>query len=203
MHTYSTNYTTREKVTATLMLLAIGLAYATHFGLKWAELPIPPVVVSVPSVMGWYEILLKAYQHYLWKKALSTFPLSSIPDFSGHWVGEIDSDSQAEKTPVNVVIEQDWLNIKVVFKTKTSCSESISASLRSSSHPLLVYEYLNDPMKAPEEMKMHRGTARLSLVSSNALEGRYYNDQQNRMTSGKVFLKRENTDKEVNKDGDI
>ncbi|WP_125250284.1 hypothetical protein [Leptospira meyeri] len=148
-----------------------------------------------------FTVFILAYlslDKYLWK--IKYFrKLFLVPDLNGIWeIKGLTVFRNGDKTNFEwngqVIIKQSWSKITIILKTKTSKSESISASIISKpgSGYLLVYSYENKPEIGVEELNYHIGLTSMEInLECNSGSGEYFTNHS-RQTSGKMeWLKKD------------
>lgn len=182
MHSYELDG--RGRVTIALAVISVFLVGLLDVSLNAVGFE-PEWWLSLPSFGGFYGVLYRLFDHYLWRSAaLRKLGLVRVPDLNGEWTGEIRSSyvSDGEAFPVGVVIRQRWSKLAVRLDASYSSSGSVMARLRTGDviHPTLDYMYVNEPVAgAWETMHAHRGTAMLEF-KDGVLEGDYYTGRDRR-----------------------
>jgi hypothetical protein len=195
MHDYSIDSNERLRIPLYLAILSILLIGMVQAFLNYYNLVLPWWIDGV-SVFGFYAFFLLIFDKYIWKWSfLKTIKLVHTPNLNGIYDGILLSSYSDFKTevPIKVEVIQTWTKISIVWKSKTSCSRSLVASILTQTEPsVLTYQYLNEPnQNAPETMHMHRGTATADIEKNQTLSGGCYNNRD-RKTTGKFNLKRVN-----------
>jgi len=182
MHSYSIDSYERKFTYFAIAILSIFAAWTFSQATKF------PWWIDSPSVFGFYGILYKIHDKYLWKlKILKKATFVKIPNLNGSWKGYITTsfDEHAKKLNAKLNISQNWTSICVVLETENSQSCSIAANIISKDPCLKIlgYEYLNEPKpSATKTMHTHRGYARIRILDNEkTLEGEYFTgrDRQN------------------------
>jgi SMODS-associating 2TM, beta-strand rich effector domain len=180
LHSYSTNAKDRETIPLWLAAGSVALALALpavtkaiHFEIPWW--------VDAPSVMGFYAILYKVFNEFLWKKKLfKKMSLSSIPNLEGTWVGKVHSSHNGGTTTDEIIIyiHQNWteIAIKIDAGNSRSCSTMAAVNTLDACDSTLKYEYINDPAgQSVNTMNSHRGLVNLTLTpDEKELKGEYF-----------------------------
>lgn len=193
MHPYATDTWERERIIIGLAFLSIGLGWLLHEILIRLSIDIL-WWIEIPSVMGFYGILMGLFDRYLWKlQPLRKLGIVHIPFFAGEWEGELSSsfDEYRTKVPLTILIQQTWFRMSITLSTNQSRSSSNSASLtlENPAGPTLSYQYLNEPMGSSDpRLSIHRGTAVL-VLTEDGLEGDYYTGRD-RENHGSIVVKR-------------
>lgn len=206
MIAYGTDSGERRWIIVWLLVLAVitspFMTSGLNAGLAYFEWKLPSVLES-PSPLFIFGVLVLVFERWLWRiPGLRSLGIVKTPDLNGTWTGTLRSshDELATEYPVTIAIDQEWLRMRVVFRTETSASHSTMAGVFVDD-PLgtvLAYEYLNEPAPdTTDTMTIHRGTARLVLHEGEgqvSLEGRYYTSEP-RMMYGTIHVVR--TSREV------
>lgn len=177
MHSYELDG--RGKVVVVLAATSVLLVWLLDILLNAVGIE-PRWWLSLPSFGGFYGLIYRLFDHYLWRcGVLRKLRLIQVPDLNGRWTGEVQSSYAGGVTsplPVSVFIKQRWSKLIIRLETPASTSHSVSATLRTGdlAYPLLDYMYVNEPRaNALDTMNSHRGTAALELKDL-VLEGDYY-----------------------------
>ena len=192
MHSYELDG--RGRVAIALAVVSVFLVWLLDMSLNAVGFE-PDWWLSLPSFGGFYGILHRMFDQYLWRwAALGRLGLIKVPDLNGEWTGEVMSSYApgGETTPVRVHIRQRWSKLAVRLEATHSSSDSVMARLRTGDvvHPTLDYMYVNEPgAGALESMHAHRGTAMLEF-KDGVLEGDYYTGRDRREI-GTIRLQRE------------
>lgn len=179
MHAYATNASERESTPIFLAFLAVAAALTLSSALNIMKLEVP-WWIDAPSVMGFYGLIYRWFDKYLWFQKFAFISFSSIPNLQGTWMGTIRSSySNGTDVPdVILYIRQTWTRLNLQLITRNSSSYSIMAAVNTyeSSEPCLKYEYMNEPSAlSVNTMNTHRGTANLQLSpDGNQLRGDYF-----------------------------
>lgn len=133
---------------------------------------------------------------WLWKLKLFYPWLVQIPNLSGKWKGTIISnwnEGNRDPIPMEITIDQTFLNVQVRIKTAESRSFSIAASFdidKDRGQQQLFYSYLNTPKASVRDRsEIHYGSALLVFegFEVNEMEGEYWTSRE---TTGEIHLKR-------------
>jgi SMODS-associating 2TM, beta-strand rich effector domain len=194
MHSYSTDSTEREKVLLVLAGLAIAAAWglfrifrALRTGMPWW--------IDAPSTMGLYGVFFSLFDSIVWRRPiLHQLSLVKVPVLAGEWQGYVVSsfDNHKKTHEVEVRIKQSWTRIMILLSSKNSYSHTVTAAIEVNAPDgvVLSYQYENEPKAdAVKTMEMHVGTARITLVDKDLLEGYYYSGR-GRGEHGLITLKR-------------
>jgi len=137
-----------------------------------------------------------AFIKLLWKFKLFYPWLVQVPDLSGKWEGTINSNwenGDLNPIPMEITIEQTFLNVQVRIKTEESRSFSLGASFnidKDRGQQQLFYSYLNTPKPGVRERSgIHYGSALLLFdgFEVDDMEGEYWTSRE---TTGEMNLKR-------------
>ena len=191
MHSYDVEG--RGRVVVALTTGSFLLVWLLHIVLGAIDFS-PQWWLSVPSFAGVYSALYWLFDQYVWRWGLlRKLGLLTVPDLSGHWIGEVDSSygPEGSSSSVTATVSQRWSKLAITLETTQSRSRSFSASFRTENvpRPEISYMYINEPKgRAPETMQMHRGTVSLEL-NGDCLEGDY-NTGRGRREIGTLKLTR-------------
>jgi hypothetical protein len=194
MHAYITDSTERRDVPLVLVAVAIGLSLGMSALLESFKVSIPGWV-DITSVPLLYGIFYSCFDKYCWRWGIfRDIGAVKVPDLGGVWNGHVFSsfDDHKAKHEVEIRIEQRWTAIRITFRGELSGSHSILAGIfvDAPDGVALDYEYQNEPLPgAREAMQIHHGTARLKIMSDNAMEGNYYTGR-GRGNYGSIYLTR-------------
>ena len=138
-----------------------------------------------------FAILYFLFDRFLWKIKLFRYKnLSGIYNCLG-----ISKDkSQKEKSQFNatIKIKQTWTKVVVYLETEQSFSESFMARIIENGigDVRLDYCYVNSTKRTSKDLvSKHTGTA--SIIFSNEIQGKYYNQPDDRMRYGELTLTKE------------
>lgn len=132
---------------------------------------------------------------WLWKLKLFYPWLVQVPDLSGKWEGTINSNwgsGKQDPIPMEIAIDQTFLNIQVRIITEESRSFSLGASFnidKDRGQQQLFYSYLNTPKPSVRDRsEIHYGSALLMFYGNdvNEMEGEYWTSRE---TTGEIHLK--------------
>lgn len=153
---------------------------------------IPASVFSLISAGGIYILLYTCFDKYLWKNN-RLGKLLCVPNLEGNWdvSGHTKSDG-GMKWEGKLTIVQSWDKVRIHLKTKTSHSDSVTASIihdEGIGYQLL-YNYRNQPKTGEEHLTSHVGFAEFRFDKElNSAEGHYFNGQ-GRATFGTMTITR-------------
>ncbi len=193
MHAYATDAKERNSTPIWLAAAAVAATLILNNILQVLNLKVP-WWIDAPSVMGFYGLLYRFFDNYLWRLKLGSVRFSEIPNLRGTWVGVVRSSYQGgtEVRGILLYIHETWSNISVQLETETSRSYSIMAAVNigKSAESGLKYEYMNEPSALSlHTMQPHRGTTHLRLTPDGiTLKGDYFNNR-NRQTYGELVFR--------------
>jgi len=190
MHDYAIDSNERLRVALYLAIGSILLMTVVQWALNFFNLQIPWWIDGI-SVFGFYGLFLYLFDRHIWKWQLTKIVgLVKVPNIAGTYEGTLltSYDNFKQPIPINVEVFQAWTKISVNWKTSTSSSRSLVASIITNAEPnILTYQYLNEPKtSAPSTMHMHRGTA-ITNITSGGLNGGCYSNRD-RKTTGQFEL---------------
>lgn len=195
MHPYASDSRSGHLIHLVLAVSAILAAWGLHAVFEACSLT-APWWVEMPSVLGFYGLLWKAFDLKLWTlKPLHWRNWLGVPDLNGNWNALIDTTYEGEAIQVEgqVVIRQTWSRVSIVAEWGKSGSYSATAVLQKGPalRDELTYTYVNEPKgTAVATMAMHRGTTWLSISEDRTrMEGRYYSGR-GRQQFGDISLER-------------
>ena len=178
-----------------LLLFLANQFISNHWGISFAVFA---------SVIGFVKFIDKKF----WNKLPFKF-LYAVPDFSGRYVGTLESeyrDDNCEKITKKMehikVIVQNGSNVVINSWTKkedgnmSSKSRSINAIIikEADASYSLLYNYLNEGNNDPD-LHPHYGTEKIHLVENGDgkhLVGKYYTERKPFQTKGRIEMKYEN-----------
>ncbi|MCW4005260.1 MAG: hypothetical protein NWF04_01480 [Candidatus Bathyarchaeota archaeon] len=192
MHDYAIDSNERFKVALCLAIASILLMTAVQGALDHFNLQVPWWIDGI-SVFGLYGLFLYFFDTYIWKwRFTKIVGLVKGPNIAGVYEGTLASSYDNFKNPIPISVEvfQTWTKISINWRTATSSSRSLVASIITNSEPnILTYQYLNEPKtSAPSTMHMHRGTA-IADITGGTLNGGCYSNRD-RQTTGQFELKK-------------
>jgi len=195
MHPYVTD--SRERGYILMLVAGISVLCAWLLFRVLVNLQVTvPWWVDAPSVMGFYGVLYKVFDKWLWRTPVfRQIGLVKVPCIEGVWEGYVSSsfDEHQNQYAVVVTIRQTWTEVSLVLQSQHSRSHSLVASIigGQSGYPWLNYEYLNEPSPdARSTMHSHRGSARLMICEDRGvLEGQYYTGRD-RQNYGVIYVER-------------
>jgi len=192
LHDYAIDSNERLHVALYLAISSILTMTVVQLALDFFNISIPWWVDGI-SVFGFYGLFLYLFDRHIWKWRLTKIVrLVKAPNIAGIYEGTLLSsyDNYKKQVPINVEVFQTWTKISINWKTETSNSRSLTASIITDTEPnVLTYQYINEPKaNAPSTMHMHRGTA-ITDITSGALSGGCYSNRD-RQTTGQFELKK-------------
>lgn len=196
MHPYATDSNERNLAPFIFAIVSVFFAWLLNRVLEVQQFPLP-WWINAPSVIGFYGILYSIFAKCLWKCSFfRRIGFVKLPNLNGTWNGHITSsfDEHAKEQYATLDIRQSWAKISISLRTQNSKSLSLTASILTENQNFVVisYEYISEPMpNSSNTMHMHRGTARLTLISEDqSLEGEYYSGR-GRLNLGVLSFKRQ------------
>lgn len=192
MHAYATDAKDRESAPLLLAALAVAATLLLNYVLKVLKLQIP-WWVDAPSVMGFYGLLYKVFDNFVWQLQLASINFSEVPNIQGTWVGIVRSSYEGgtEVRGVLMYVRQTWSKISVQLETEKSRSSSTMAAVNTEKflESGLKYEYVNEPSAlSVQTMQSHRGTAHLRLAPDGiTLKGDYFTGRSRQNIGEMVF----------------
>jgi hypothetical protein len=158
---------------------------------KWLGL-----ALAGPSALMVFKGMWWLFDNHVWRWK-SARHLLLVPDLNGKWkvTGKTISKN-GQPTPIDwaatITIVQSWTKMRVRLTTKSSGSRSVGATLERDAGVgyWLMYPYENDPLPGEQELKRHRGFARLLFdEETRSAQGEYFTDKD-RVTHGSMELQR-------------
>ena len=121
-------------------------------------------------------ILTGLYEKFLWRYN----PFERTPKLHQKYYGIIKSDFDGIERKATLEIKQSLLSVHVFLTTDESKSKSITASIEEVlGENQLTYCYMNQPKyEFRKHSEIHNGTAVLSIIDNEKLEGQYYTDRK-------------------------
>lgn len=179
----------------------LGLAFGTYVTIflltqDLSSIDFTKALSHISTTISINIIFWLLFIKWLWKLKLFYPWLVQVPNLSGKWKGTIKSnwiDGTKDPIPMEITIEQTFLNIQVRIKTEESRSFSLGASFnidKDRGQQQLFYSYLNTPKPGVRERsEIHYGSALLTFegFDVNELEGEYWTSRE---TTGEMHLKR-------------
>jgi hypothetical protein len=159
MHPFSADNDRARYAYLAIAVAAVMLAYLLGLGLNHLSV-VPPWWLDTPAVLGFYGILWKLYDGFIWRMPIGRSNVAGIVNLRGKWNGVVDSDfNGGSPVQATMEIDQTATRIRVSLVTDTSRSESAMAAVRSSgAFAGLHYNYFNEPRPlAAQTMHPHRG----------------------------------------------
>lgn len=193
-----------EMVTHNIRVFAfviLGLAFSTYIAIflltqDLSSIDFSKALSHISTTISINIIFWLVFIKWLWKLRLFFPWLVQVPNFSGKWEGTVKSNwgnGAQNPIPMEITIEQTFLNIQVRIKTEESRSSSIGASFnidKDRGQQQLFYSYLNTPKPGVRERsEIHYGSALLLFegFDVNEMEGEYWTSRE---TTGEMHLKR-------------
>lgn len=179
----------------------LGLAFATYIVIflltqDLSSIDFSKALSHITTTISINIIFWLVFIKYLWKMKLFYPWLVQVPNLSGKWAGTIKSNWEGaapDLIPVEITIEQTFLNVQVRIKTKESRSFSLGASFnidKDRGQQQLFYSYLNTPKPGVRERsQIHYGSALLLFEGYEVkeMDGEYWTSRE---TTGEMSLKR-------------
>ncbi|GEM_PF-6758916 len=122
MISYSITGSSRFRCVAVLALVSAAASSGTGFLLSTLNIS---AFLTAPSSFAIFGVLLFAYDRFLWKVPVLKF-LSFVPNFDGHWEGEIRQEDKTSPLHVEVFITQTWSKIAIEFRSELTVSNGQS-----------------------------------------------------------------------------
>lgn len=125
--------------------------------------------------------LMFVFNKWAWKWKLIRL-LHSVPILYNRYSGTFVSDYDHKERNGELIINQTFLNISVVFNTAESSSRSITATIDNCDDlQRLIYTYQNEPKgEIQDRSPIHYGTAILDVTKPNEIGGNYYTGRKSR-----------------------
>lgn len=199
MHDYSIDQHPKQKIIFGLSFLAIVVAPWINRLLSLLSDQIPfissPVVSSIP-VFGLFMGIFWLFDNKLWKhEFIRRFLL--VPDLNGKWkVHGRTVSKEGEAVSIDwsgeLSITQSWSKMVMRLVTKTSTSESKSASIvrKEGDGYHVTYHYENRPNVDSANLLFHIGTAEIKFDASCQNGSGFYYTSKERTTTGSMKLER-------------
>ena len=193
MHSYASDSNDRRIAPWVIAGVAVLVALLYSTVVAWRKWEVP-WWLETPTIMSVYGIVYRLYDRHGWKWRLRGFRFSEIPDYSGSWFGELNSN-HGEGTKIHgmIHVHQTWTDLCVEFESQTSRSYSVMAAANVTPGPTagLTFQYTNAPRHgAIETMNAHVGLNHLRLLpDGKTLEGDYFSGR-GRQTFGSMKLVR-------------
>lgn len=179
----------------------LGLAFGTYVVIflltqDLTSIDFSKALSQISTTISINIVFWLVFIKWLWKLRLFYPWLVQVPNLSGNWKGTIKSnweDGAQNPIPMEITIEQTFLNIQVRVKTEESRSFSLGASFnidRDRGQQQLFYSYLNTPKSGiRQRSEIHYGSALLLFDGFDVkeLEGEYWTSRE---TTGEMHLKR-------------
>lgn len=179
----------------------LGLAFGTYVAIflltqDLTSVDFSKAVSHISTTISMNIIFWFAFIKWLWKLKIFYPWLVQVPNLSGKWNGTIKSNwennTQGE-IPIEIAIDQTFLNIQVRVRTDESRSFSLGASFnidKDRGQQQLFYSYLNTPKSGVRNRsEIHYGTVLLTFdgYDVDEMEGEYWTSRE---TTGEMHLKK-------------
>jgi len=178
-----------------------GLAFGTYVAIflltqDLSSIDFSKALSHISTTISINIIFWLAFIKWLWKLKLFYPWLVQVPNLSGKWEGTIKSNwanGMKDPIPMEIAIDQTFLNIQVRIKTYESRSFSLGASFnidKDRGQQQLFYSYLNTPKPGVRDRsEIHYGSAMLVFDGYDVgeMEGEYWTSRE---TTGEMHLKR-------------
>jgi hypothetical protein len=193
MHSYASDSNDRKVAPWVIGGIAVIVAFLFSALVEWQKIKVP-WWIETPTIMTTYGIVYWLYNRFGWKWRVCDIHFSEIPNFSGTWYGEINSN-HGDGTKVGAMfhLHQTWSDLCVELETKTSRSFSVMAAVNVTPGPTegLTFQYSNAPRNtATDTMNAHVGFNHFRLSpDGKTLEGEYFSGR-GRQTYGSIKLVR-------------
>lgn len=179
----------------------LGLAFGTYIVIflltqDLSSIDFEKALYHISTTISINIIFWMIFIKYLWKFKLFYPWLVQMPNLAGNWKGTIKSNWNKGTTnliPIEITIEQTFLNIQMRIKTEESSSFSMGASFnidKDRGQQQLFYTYLNTPKAGVRDRsEIHYGTALLEFdgYSVEKMEGEYWTSRE---TTGEIYLEK-------------
>ncbi len=179
----------------------LGVAFGTYiiiffFSQDLSSINYEKALSHISTTISINILFWMVFIKWLWKLKLFYPWLVQVPNLSGNWEGIIKSNwdkGTGDATPMEITIDQSFLNVQIRIKTKESRSFSIGASFdidKDRGQQQLFYSYLNTPKSgARNRSEIHYGSTLLVFdgFDVNEMEGEYWTSRE---TTGEIHLKR-------------
>ena len=173
MHPYSTDQEERQRlIIVALAMIALLISLGFGFILHRFALVVPSWL-DTPAVFGFFGLLWRAYDIWIWRWGIRSITISGIPNLQGSYMGTFEAEG-GYRSSVEVVIKQTASKISIMFSTERATSYSFLASLRLEEglrqglHYVYEFRSLQD-VESP--VRPHWGTAHLTSISQGTLSG--------------------------------
>lgn len=183
-------YSTKRFIT--LSIWCASIIFAFRLILSWQELNVMITCTKIfelgYSIFGFIgesitvaAFLMFVFNKWAWKWKLIRL-LHSVPILYNRYSGTFVSDYDHKERNGELIINQTFLNISVVFNTAESSSRSITATIDNCDDlQRLIYTYQNEPKgEIQDRSPIHYGTAILDVTKPNEIGGNYYTGRKSR-----------------------
>ena len=181
--------------------MILGLAFFTYIVIflltqNLSSIDFAKALSHISTTISINIIFWLIFIKWFWKLKVFYPWLVQVPNLSGTWIGTINSNwkgAENNPIPIEITIEQTFLNIQVRVMTKESRSFSLGASFnidKDRGQQQLFYSYLNTPRSGVRERsQIHYGSALLLFdgFQVNNMEGEYWTSRE---TTGEMNLKK-------------
>lgn len=179
----------------------LGLAFGTYIVIfiltqDLSSIDFTKALSHISTTISINIIFWVIFIKWLWKLKVFYPWLVQVPNLSGKWEGTIKSNwngGKSDPIPMEMTIDQTFLNVQIRIKTQESRSFSIAGSFdidKDRGQQQLFYSYLNTPKAGVRERsEIHYGSTLLVFegFSVSEMEGEYWTS---RKTTGEIHLKK-------------
>jgi len=181
LHSYSREFSYIPYIYAVLAGLAIWLYLLASSFLDSVVLPVD-IPRSPTFTLAFFGVLVFLFDRFLWK-ILCNLPWIKVVDYSGVYIGSINSSKNGESFETSLTINQTWSKILVTFESGDAVSDSFSASLVAMKQPRktprLWYNYYTEgTYDGVNRVSAHYGTTELRFYNrTKTVKGRYFTEE--------------------------
>ena len=179
----------------------IGLAFGTYIVIflltqDLSSIDFTKALSHISTTISINIIFWMVFIKWLWKLKIFYPWLVQVPNLSGEWEGTIKSNwnkGKVDPIPMEIFIDQTFLNVQIRIKTGESRSFSIGASFdidKDRGQQQLFYSYLNTPKAGVRDRsEIHYGSTLLVFdgFDVNEMEGEYWTSRE---TTGEIQLEK-------------